>query len=119
MRRRIYISPDGSGLEDVTGHPYRYKLGGDLPLAALYDDPIWNAYLTARAAFRALESTVIAHLHGNEPYDDVERQAAEESFALLFDVEIASEIKRPRMDEISARVLAHAEDSYGNGDAPR
>lgn len=118
MRRRICIASDGSGLEDVTGQPQRYKLERDLPLAALYDDPIWNAYLAAREAFRTLESAVIGHLHG-EPYDDVERRAAEESCVLLDDNEIASEIKRPRMDEISARVLAHAEDLYGNGAAPR
>lgn len=119
MRRRIYIAPDGSGLEDVTGYPYRYKIDHDLPLATLYDDPIWNAYLAAREALGVLESAVIGHLHGSEPYDDVERRAAEESLALLDDNEIASEISVPRMDEISARVLAHAEEIYGNGDAPR
>ena len=119
MRRRIYIAPDGSGLEDVTDRPYRYRLDDDLPLATLYDDPIWNAYLAARKAFRVLESAVIGHLHGCEPYDDVERQAAEESRALLDDHEIVSEIKIPRMDEISAHVIAHAEDIYGNGAAPR
>jgi hypothetical protein len=118
MRRRICIAPDGSGLEDVTGLPYRYKLDHDLPLAALYDDPIWNAYLAAREAFRVLESAVIGHLCG-EPYDDVERCAAEESLALLDDDALPSKVKIPKMDEISARVLAHAEEIYGNGEAPR
>ena len=117
MRRRIYIAPDGSGLEDVTGSPYRYD--ADLPLATLYDDPIWSAYLAAREAFRVLESAVIGHLHGSEPYDDVERRAAEESLALLDDDASASEIRIHKMDEISARVIAHAEEIYGNGEAPR
>ena len=121
MRRRIYIVPDGSGLEDVTGSPYRYRLDAALPLATLYDDPIWNAYLAAREAFRTLESAVIGRLRGGEPYDDVERIAAEESlaFALLDANAIAAEIRIPKMDEIAARVLAHAEEIYGNGEAPR
>jgi hypothetical protein len=118
VRRRIYIAPDGSGLEDVTGRPYLYEIDRDLALGALYDDPIWTAYLAAREAFAVLERAVIGHLRG-EPYDDVERRAAEEASALLDADEVASEIKVPKMDEIAARVLAHAAEIYGNGDAPR
>lgn len=118
MRRRIYIAPDGSGLEDVTAQPYRYRHDDDLALGALYDDPIWIAYLAARDALNVLESAVIGHLHG-EPYDEIERRAAEESRALLDDHALGSEIRVPKMDEISARVVAHAEDLYGNGEAPR
>ena len=118
MRRRIYISPD-SGLEDVTGSPYRYyRLVNNLPHGALYDDPIWNAYLAAREALSVLERAVIARLCG-EPYDEVERRAADEACALLDDHETPSEIAIPKMDEVAARVLAHAEAIYGNGDAPR
>jgi hypothetical protein len=116
MRRRIYIAPDGSGLEDITAQPYRYRIDDDLACGALYDDPIWIAYLAAREALRVLESAVIGHLHG-EPYDDVERHAAEEACGLLDDREIVSDV--PKMDEISARVLDHADDLYGNGEAPR
>lgn len=115
MRRRIYVAPDGSGLEDVTDQPYRYQVDRDLALGALYDDPIWTAYLAAREAFEVLESAVIGHLRG-EPYDDVERRAAEEASALI---EVAAQIRVPKMAEIAARVLAHAEEIHGDGDAPR
>ena len=118
MRRRIYIAPDGSGLQDVTQQASRYKLDREDPLGALYDEPLWAAYVAAREAFDALEGAVIGRLRG-EPYDDVERKAAEESDALLDDYEMPSSIKMPKLDEISARILAHAEDIYGNGDAPR
>lgn len=118
MRRRIYIAPDGSGLEDITAQPFRYRIDDDLACGALYDDPIWLAYLAAREALQVLESAVIGHLHG-EPYDDVERHAGAEARALLDDREVASAIRVPKMEEISARVVAHAEDLYGNGEAPR
>ena len=119
MRRRICISSDGSGLEDITDHPSRYNIDEDLPFATLYDDPIWGAYLAAREAFKELELAVIGHFHGGEPYDDIERLAAMESRTLLDDHEIASTIKIAKLTEISARVLEHAEDLYGNGEAPR
>lgn len=117
MRRRIYIAPDGSGLEDVTDRPYRYQVDQvdrDLALGALYDDPIWTAYLAAREAFEVLERAVIGHLRG-EPYDDVERRAAEEVSALRATDENTAE----KIVEIAARVLAHAEEIHGDGDAPR
>jgi len=118
VRRRIYVAPDGSGLEDVTARPYRYHVDDGLALGALYDDPIWVAYLAAREALEVLESAVIGHLRG-EPYDDVERRAAEEASALLASREFAPEIAVPKMDVIAARVLAHAEDLHGDGVAPR
>lgn len=117
MRRRIYVAPDGSGLDDVTGSPHRYHVDDDLALGALYDDLIWVAYLAARDALAALESAVIARLRG-EPYDEVERQAAKE-WSALSAVECLSMERVPKMGEITARVLAHAEDLYGNGKAPR
>lgn len=117
MRRRIYVAPDGSGLEDVTDRPYRYHVNDDLALGALYDDPIWIAYVAAREALAVLESAVIGHLRG-EPYDEVERQAAAEWSALRA-VDCLSMERVPKMEEITARVLAHAEDLYGNGEAPR
>lgn len=65
-----------------------------------------------------LESAVIDHLRG-EPYVAVERQAIEEAGTLLDDHVMSSAIKMSKLRAISARILAHAEDIYGNGDAPR
>lgn len=109
MRRRIYIAPDGSGLEDVTDRPYRYDRTEEImttSIDALYDEPIWQAYLAAQQALRMTETAVIAHLR-SEPYDAVELQAAKDAHRLLDDesVRFTSE----SMEEIVARVVMHAQ----------
>jgi hypothetical protein len=115
MRRRIYIAPDGSGLEDVTARPYRYGLHRDDVNGTLYDDEIWRAYLAAKSLLQDLERVVIGHLR-DEPYDEIELRAAEEAEALMDGAESSTVGERvARMESLAKLLVDHAEDQHGDG----
>lgn len=115
MRRRIYISPYGSGLEDVTNKPSQYREDCGSPLGALYNDPLWEAYVAAKHALSRLEGAVIANLCG-EPYDEIELAAATEARAIFNNL---YNFDMPKLRLLGERVVKHATELYGNGDAPK
>jgi hypothetical protein len=106
MRRRIYIDPE-SGLQDNTGMPYLWDVDEDFEpqgtrTGALYDEDLWQEYLNACEHADNLRRIVISKLV-NEPFDDVERTAAEEAQAL-----VRQDDFMVRMSELERQVLAHA-----------
>lgn len=118
MRRRIYIAPDGSGLEDVTAQPYRYGIEREHANEALYDDALWSAYVAAREMLGKLEAAVIGHLR-DDPYDDVERAAAQEGEAILDDNGGPIGDRVARMEALSQQLLRHADVVHAASEAPR
>jgi hypothetical protein len=117
VRRRIQINPRHiDRLEDVTAKLLSYDSEAPLAHGALYDDPLWRAYLASREALETLEHAVIAHLRG-EPYDEVEKRAVADFERVCVD-EVDPEMG-VSFKAIEARVITHAEDLYRNGEFPR